>query len=130
MAQFNYARMAATADRLMQKVAQGVCTLTRSTPGTPDPETPWIPGTPTTEVFTLSATASGVSQEFINGTTILATDLMLTISPKMTGTAGEVDTDIRSADVLAIDGKGVSVIKTMRLPSAGTLVAWRVIARG
>lgn len=43
MAGFDYGQMAVTADRLLKRFKQGVVTVTRVTPGTPDEEEPWIP---------------------------------------------------------------------------------------
>lgn len=33
-------------------------------------------------------------------------------------------------DVMSIDGAGVNIVKTMRIPRAGTALAWRFIVRG
>lgn len=119
---FDYARMQATASRLLSRFAQGAVTLTRTIPGEPDPETPWIPGEPTVTTYTLDATVRGVAKEFIDGTTILATDLEVT--------AAALGTDPGPGDTLAIDGQTVTIIKQMRVPAAGTLVCWKWIVRG
>lgn len=119
---FDYARMTDTASRLLERFAQGVVTLTKTTPGTPDPETPWIPAEPTTTVYTLDAVVKGVSQRFVDGTTILATDLEVTAA--VFGAYAE------PGDTLAIDGQVVLVIKTMQIPAAGTPVGWAFILRG
>jgi hypothetical protein len=122
MPSFDYSRIQSTASRLLARFAQGTVTLTRTTPGTPDPSTPWVPGTPTTATYTLDATVKGVSKEFIDGTTIVATDLEVT--------AAAFGTEPEPGDTLSIDGKAVTIVKQMRIPAAGTLVCWKWIVRG
>lgn len=100
-------------------LGQGIITLTKTitAPGAD----PWTPGAATETSYTLKAAAKGVSKEFINGTTILGTDIEITAA----GFGAEPD----PADALAIDGKPVTVVKTWRVPAAGTLVAWKFIVR-
>lgn len=70
--------------------------------------------------------------------TILGTDVQITSSTKMqwTATGGAPITpsvvryEPEPGDVMAIDGAGVNIVKTMRIPRAGTAVAWRFIVRG
>lgn len=52
-----------------------------------------------------------MGKEFIDGTTVLATDLVVT--------AAVFDTEPAPGDVLAIDGVAVTIIKQMRIPAAG-----------
>jgi len=122
MAKFNYARMQKTADRLLDRFAQGTVTLTRpggSTPGS----NPWDPPVVTEPViYTLEAVVKGVSEEFVDGTTILATDLEVT--------AAVFGTEPDPADTMEIDGKAVTIVRTMKLPAAGTTVAWKFLVRG
>jgi hypothetical protein len=122
MAGFDYARMTATASRLLERFAQGTVTLTRSVPGEPDPDTPWIPGEPTTTTYTLNATVKGVSDKYVDGTTILATDLEVTCAV--------FETEPLPSDELSIDGQTVTVVKTMTIPAAGNPVAHKFIVRG
>lgn len=119
---FDYGRMQATAGRLLDRFAQGAVTLTRTVPGEPDPETPWVPGTPVTTTYTLDATAKGVSKEFIDGTAIVATDIEVT--------AAVFGADPAMTDTLAIDGNAVTLLRIMPLPAAGTVVAWKFVVRG
>lgn len=119
---FDYAKMQATASRLMGRFAQGAVVLTRSVPGTPDPETPWVPVPPTVTNYTLDAVVKGVSKEFIDGTTILATDLEVTCSV--------FATDPLPSDTLSVDGKVVTVLKAMKIPAAGVTVMHKFIVRG
>jgi hypothetical protein len=130
MAGFNYARMQATADRLMQRFKQGTITLSRATSTVPDPNEPWNT-VPTTAVFTLKATARSVEENFINGTSINASDIEITAGPKATNEAGaDVDLDVQPGDVVAIDGVSVSTVEVVRIPAAGTLIAWKFVVRG
>lgn len=120
MAQFDYAKMQATASRLLTRFNQGAIVLTKTftAPGSD----PWTPGASTPTPYTLQATAKGVSEEFVDGTLIVSTDLEIT--------AAAFGADPDPADVLTIDGKPVTVLKIMRIPAAGVLVCWKFIARG
>ena len=120
MAGFDYGRMAGVATRLLTRFNQGVITLTTAPPA-PGAD-PWTPGAPTTATYTLQATAKGVSKEFIDGTSIVATDIEIT--------AAAFGAEPDPADVLAIDGKMVTLLRVIRLPAAGTLVAWKFVVRG
>lgn len=122
VAKFDYARMTATASRLLDRFAQGTVVLTISTPTEPDPATPWEPGTPTTQAYTLDATVRGVSQRYIDGVTILASDLQVTAA--VFGAVPKVGDD------MTIDGYGVTILQVVALPAAGDPVAWRFIVRG
>lgn len=122
MAGFDYARMQATASRLLDRFNQGVIVLAKPGSTTP-PAQPWEPPIVVSPAsYTLKATAKGVSKEFVNGTTILATDIEIT--------AAAFGADPAPADALTIDGKAVTVVQIMRLPAAGVLVAWTIIVRG
>jgi len=118
MAKFNYGKMQATASRLLAKYAQGVITYT------PPPTTggdPWNPTqTPSTPI-TIDATAQGVSAEYVDGTTVLATDLQITsaVFSQAPSMAGKI----------TADGKVLQMIRIIPLPAAGVTVAWRVIVR-
>jgi hypothetical protein len=135
---FDYGRMQGTATRLMQRFKQGVVTLTRVTAGTPDPATPWIPGTATTTTYELDAITKSVEDKFVDGTTILATDTQIKTGALMTRThinaapaaAETVETLIAPGDVVAIDGHAVTVVREMRFPKAGPVVMWTLIVRG
>lgn len=122
MAKFNYAKMQATASRLLERFNQGAIVLTKPGTSTPGPN-PWDPPIIVDgREITLSATAKAVSEKFIDGTTILATDVEVT--------AADFGSEVEPADVLTIDGRAVSVIKIMRIPAAGVIVNWKFIVRG
>lgn len=122
MAGFDYGRMQNTASRLLERFKQGTVTLTKPGTATPGPNA-WDPPVVTDPVVhTLDATVKGVSAEFVDGTTILATDMEVT--------AAVFGAEPAPPDEVAIDGQVVTVIKTMRIPAAGTPVAWKLIVRG
>src|SRR5690606_26331528 len=117
-----YGDMAGIASEILAEFKQGVITLTKTAPGEPDPATPWISGEPIEVTYPLDATAKPVSEEFINGTTIIATDIEIV--------SAVFGADPDPADQVEIDGRPATTIKVMRIPAAGTVVAWRFIVRG
>ncbi len=121
MARFNYARMQAKATTLMKRFRQGSVTLTR-TPVIASANA-WDPptfGAPVT--YTLDAVVRAVQDKFVDGTTIYSTDRQVTCSV--------LPVELLPGDTLAIDGKAVTIVKTMRVPAAGEVIAWRFIVRG
>lgn len=121
MAKFDYGKMQGTASRLMERFAQGVVTLERPGEEIPPPNE-WTDPTYTDPVtIPLNAAVKGVSEKYINGTTIVATDLEVT--------AAVFGDEMGVGDVLKVDGKPVQVIKTMKIPAAGVTVAWKFIVR-
>ncbi len=130
MADF-YAEMAAMTRELLAPTSQGglgqgVITLTRSTPGIPDPEASWEPVEPITQTITIKGAVRGVSKELIGtevgGAVILASDRQAICEvPSIEYTAG---------DVLSVDGKPVHVINVQNIPAAGLTSAVRFIIRG
>ena len=136
-----YDKFQAKASKDLAKWAQGTITLTRSVTGSPDPgANPWDPP-PIGEikVYKLDAVARAVESKYVDGTTVFATDIMVTASASMSllTVDGEAPAEVEIAEVdflpgdaMAVDGGAVTVIKTMRIPRAGTVVAWKVICRG
>jgi hypothetical protein len=118
---FDYARMQATASQLLERFSQGVVAIIKPRASTPGANSwdPLITDDPV--VYTLDATVKGVSKQFANGTTVLATDLEVT--------EAVFGADVEPPDQLAIDGQTVVVVETMRVPAAGTLVASKFIVR-
>jgi len=116
MARFDYGRMQAKATTLMQRFRQGSVTLTR-TPVIAGAN-PWDPptyGAPVT--YTLDAVVRPVQDKFVDGT-----DRQVTCSV--------MPVELLPGDTMAIDGKAVTIVKTMRVPAAGEVIAWRLIVRG
>lgn len=126
MAGFNYGRMQATATRLLGRFDQGTIQLVRTTTATPDPATPWVPGTPTTATYDLAAAVAAVTDDqaaskLVDGTSILASDLVVTCAvPPIEPLAG---------DTVTIDGASTTVMKVIRIPGAGVAVAYKLIVR-
>ncbi len=118
--------MARNVARQIGRYGTGTVTLTRTTTGTPDPATPWIPGTPTTAVYTLSARVDGVVADQVDGTTILATDLMVIASPLATLAGVPVDIVPRQADTLTIDGAVKAIKKIEAVPAAGAAARFHI----
>lgn len=115
------------ADVLAPKAAgglgQGTVTLTRMTSGTPDPAAPWDhPTVPaTTETVPLLSAVRGAGREWVDGETILATDLQAIIAvPAIMPAPG---------DVVTRDGDPLTVTRVQRIPEAGTTVAVRIFMR-
>ncbi|KAF0102233.1 MAG: hypothetical protein FD144_2668 [Rhodospirillaceae bacterium] len=116
-------------ERTVDALAQwstGTVTLTRTTPGTPDPSTPWIPGSPSTAIYTLAARVDGVAADRIDGTTILATDLMVIASPRATLAGAAVDLVPQISDTLSIDGAAKTIKKIEQVPAAGAAVRYHI----
>jgi len=107
-------------------LGQGVITLTRSTPGTPNPNAPWEPVEPTTQTVTINGAVRGVSERLIGtevgDAVILASDKQAICEvPSIEYTAG---------DVLAVDGKPVHILSFSKIPAAGVTAAVKFIIRG
>jgi hypothetical protein len=109
-----YVKFQKTADRLLTKWQQGTVSLKRvtSTPGANE----WDPPTETVTSYALKAAVRRVSQKYVDGTLILATDNQITfavpaVTPLMT-------------DTLVVDGKDHAMKDLRPLPGAGTVAAY------
>lgn len=122
MTPFNYDRMRATAGRLLDRFAQGTVTLTRERPGVIDENEPWLPVDPIAASEPLVGAVRGVSAQYVDGATILATDLQVTCKPPAMS--------IQLGDKVTIDGKPVIVLRIMAKPAAGLPAAHTLIVRG
>lgn len=111
---------------ILKRWNTGTVTLTRTTPGTPDPSTPWIPGTPTTAVYTLDAVVKGVAADYVDETTILASDLMVVASPKATLAGAPAGIVPLMQDVLHIDGAEKAIKKIEPAPASGQAAMFRI----
>lgn len=141
---FNYAKMQGTASRLLEKFKQGRITLTRTTQAEKPVDWPtWEPWDGTTTIYTyeLDAVVKGVSAKLIDGDVVLASDLEVTCSHKMTlvetkfvddepvASSTPVAFDAALLDTLAIDGRPVTIVRDLTVPAAGTPVAHRYVVR-
>jgi hypothetical protein len=122
VAKFNYGRMQKTASRLMARFAQGTVTLSRAGPLTPG-ENEWDePQQSPPQVWTLDATVTGVDEAYVDGDTIKVTDQMVV--------ASVFADEPKAGDILTVDGKVRTVLKIVRVPEAGPVVAWRIVIKG
>lgn len=107
-------------------LGQGEITLSRTTPGTPDEDEPWVPVEPTVTTETLDGAVRGVDKRLVGteagSTVILASDrIAICTVPTMGYTAG---------DVLSVDGTPVHIISVERIPAAGVAAAVKFLIRG
>ena len=114
----DYARIKATADRLIGGAAQGTLEhgITVTTPGA----TPIDAPTRTTQWETYNGVARGASLKYVDGSTILATDLQLLL---------EADTPVLVGNRIRIDGIVRNVVRVDNIPAAGIVAAKRVFVR-
>jgi len=113
-----YDEMQGVATELLDEFNQG--TLRYIHPGEPtgpayDPQ----PGLPT--AYDVDGVVRGVSQQYVDGSYVLATDQQATIS-----VFGREPT---AEGVLEVDGNDRQIVRVDRLPGAGTVVAYRLIIR-
>jgi hypothetical protein len=113
-----YDRMRGTAGRLLEKYNQGVVEIGVST--TVAGANEWDPPTVTTTWTRIDAVVSGVSQKYVDGTTVLASDRQVLCQ-------GVVD--MENNDMIRIDGDVVSVVRIINYKGAGEPVASVFIVR-
>ena len=115
-----YADLRNVASGLLAEFNQGTVEIGRpvTTPGANE----WSSPTTTIQWQPINAVARGVSQEFVDGVNIVATDLQITADLGAYQPA--------AGDRIRVDGKEVSVLRFDRIPAAGTVVATRIIVRG
>lgn len=112
--------------RLLRGQRQGTVTLSRITRAAD--QTPWQPGDVTaTAVYTLDAVARGVTAGQVDGTLILASDLMIIASPKARMANGAiVELEPRTSDTLTVDGAAKVIKKVQQVPAAGPAASYRI----
>jgi hypothetical protein len=117
---------AALTDALMSANVPYALTITRSVPGTPDPTTPWIPGTPTLENYDARGWEENYSGDEIDGTVILSTDMRIVVLAatiaKAAGAPDSAPATIVPAvnDIVTSSGKGYLVIRVTTDPTGAT----------
>ncbi|MBM3604272.1 MAG: hypothetical protein FJX25_05820 [Alphaproteobacteria bacterium] len=119
MSRFDYSRLRATGDRLLTRFAQGNIVLSRTT--TAPGANRWEDPVEATQTETLRGVVEGVAAAFVDGSTVLATDLQVTCAPPSMG--------IQPGDTLTIDGKSVTIISPRAEPAAGPPAAYVLIVR-
>lgn len=114
-----YTRMQKTAYRLLGEYKQGTIEIGR--PVRTEGATPLDPPTTSVTWEEVNAVVRGVSAELVDGTDVLATDLVVT--------AFVENYDPLPTDLMRIDGSVVSIQRQEKIPAAGAVVAWRFIVR-
>jgi hypothetical protein len=69
----------------------------------------------------IDATVTGVSQQYVDGTSVIATDKMVT--------AAVFDVAPTTSGTLSVDGQVLQIVRAWQVPAAGTPVAWKMIVR-
>jgi|SRR5690625_2120310 len=130
MADF-YAEMATMTRELLAPTSagglgQGRITLTRLTPGTPDPDAPWEPVEPLKQTVELRGAVRGIDSRLVGterGSTVL-------LSSDREAICEVPPMEYQPGDVLAVDGVPVHVIAVENIPAAGVTSAVRFTIRG
>lgn len=117
--------LAANAARMIRTRGTTI-TLTRTANAPSDPETPDVPGTPAETAYTLDAFVKGATEQYIDGTTVLASDLMVVASPKAQLAGAPVDIVPQMGDRLTIDGKEKEIKRILPAPAAGSAALFRI----
>jgi len=88
-----------------------------------DNSTPWDPVETPADPVPVSGVVSGVSERYVDGSTVVATDLqcLLEVLP------GGIEPT--TAGTLEVDGSTYQIVRVDAIPSAGEPVAWRVFIR-
>jgi hypothetical protein len=112
-----YEDMAGVAYELLGEFHQGEVLLKRVTPGTPDPDQPWIPVEPSGQSWPLKAAVKRLHQRYENGVMIVETGDMVTfavpvVRPLVT-------------DLIVIDGEERAITNLTAIPPAGTAAVWK-----
>lgn len=101
-------------------------TLLRISRAPSAPGTPWSPGAPATTTYVLDGYVSGDVSKYADGTSILASDLMVVASPKATLDGVVVDIEPRMTDTLTIDGHVRAIKRVRPSPAAGAPALFRI----
>lgn len=89
-------------------------------------ETPWQPGEPTETTYSLDAFVTGVTAQYIDGTTVIASDLMVVASPRATLAGAPVDLVPQMGDLIVIDGQRKEIKRISPAPAAGAPALYRI----
>jgi hypothetical protein len=127
-----YQEMQQIANELHFEYQQGAVTITRKEPGPVNPDTPWIPGPPVETVYSLMAIVSGVGQDEIDGTQIVASDKVVQMAVLVRDGSGAEVTDFvpQMTDTLRIDGMPHAIKRIDPEPAAGIPVYFEIYVAG
>ena len=115
----NYQRMAATAKRLITDNKQGTVEIGRAS--VTSGANAWDAPTSTISYTTIAAVVRGVSDQFVDGSEVMSTDLQVIATID--------DYQPLPGDIIRIDGKPTAIINQQQIPAAGIIAAWRFIVR-
>lgn len=96
------------------------CVLSRTVPGEPDPETPWIPGEPITTNYDCRGWVDRFTEDWEAGTAILAGDVRIFIL------ATTLDVTPQPGDVVTVRSDSRTIISVSTDPA---LASWDLQAR-
>lgn len=125
-------------------LGQGTILVIRTTDDKPADWPTWEPwtGTITTKTYRIYGVVSGVAKELVDGTTILASDMMLICADRMTLSETKVGDDEPTAsntevafslgvpETINIDGVPFTTLQRVPVPGAGTKAAHKYLIRG
>lgn len=124
MASF-YEELGSVATGLLREFKQGSVSLVSRTQAAGS--TAFEPGALTEVSVPLDAVVKGVSKKFVDGNSVLSSDLEVLIGP--VGTDGS-SVNPTMADVIEVDGVRRTIKKVVQTPAAGTPVLYTVIVGG
>lgn len=126
-------------------LGQGVITVIRTEQAEPPPDWPtWEPweGVETVKTYRIYGAVRGVAKEFVDGITILASDMVLLTADRMTlietkvgddpavASSVEVPFDLTVGEIVNIDGVPFTMLQRVPIPGAGVKAAHKFIIRG
>jgi hypothetical protein len=114
-----YDDMALMAKELLAELNQGTVEIGRAvvTTGVNSWDAPSV----SVDYVEINSVVRGVSRKFVDGVTVMDTDLQVISSIE--------DYEPLPGDLMRIDGKPVVLIKQEKIPGAGIVAAWRFIVR-
>lgn len=115
---FNYGAMQTVATGLLGQFQQGVVSLKRRVPGTPDPDHPELDVPDDAPVVVpLLAVVKRLHRRYVEGKLIVETGDMVTFAVP--------SVEPLNSDLLVIDGKDRTITNLTPIPAAGTPVSYK-----
>lgn len=115
-----YQRMQGVASSVLARYGQGEVFLVRTDRIPGQVETPWRPGAVSTQREKLNAAVRAVEKKYIDGTLIVGTEVQATIAVPAS--------EPKLSDLLEVDGRTRAIKRIIRIPEAGTPVAYVILA--
>lgn len=117
----NYLKLQQTVTKVLQQVRTGTIKLVRKAE-TVNTSAPWENDTVTTTEYTLDATAFAVDDEYIGKGGIEITDI------KIVSAVPAIEPE-KTTDYVLIDTVKYEIVNIIRIPKAGTAVAYLLFVR-